>query len=183
MKQGGGDALMTMLWQQATGVFFTASSPQWRFGGSAISYLVVFDMELLLHRLLRDEKDELFKAVNDTRAMHDKQTLLDALSDDGAKGEYRDYRAHPKAEARRAATARPTRTPSTCRSTPPSRAGNTRMYDFSGRPQRRDDLVARGYSPLTLSARLGLHKMFRHVLQRATRVEWSWGRSSSTRCR
>ena len=30
-----------------------------------------------------------------------------------------------------------------------------------------DDLVARGYSPLTLSARLGLHKMFRHVLQRA----------------
>ena len=99
VKQGGGDALMTMLWQQATGVFFTASSPQWRFGGSAISYLVVFDMELLLHRLLRDEKDELFKAVNDTRAMHDKQTLLDALSDDGAKGEYRDYKAHPKAEA------------------------------------------------------------------------------------
>ena len=174
VKQGGGDALMTMLWQQATGVFFTASSPQWRFGGSAISYLVVFDMELLLHRLLRDEKDELFKAVNDTRAMHDKQTLLDALSDDGAKGEYRDYKAHPKAEA----------APRGYRTTDPNTeylplhaavaCGNTRMYDFLADLQRRDDLVARGYSPLTLSARLGLHKMFRHVLQRATRVDL-WG--------
>lgn len=35
--------------------------------------------------------------------------------------------------------------------------------------------VAAGCTPLQLAARLGMDKMFRHILKKRTRTEWTWG--------